>query len=100
MNIGVLDFRRREFSFSHFDAGVNFRRQHVADEWIAQRNQVHIRSEEKSRKVLEWNQVRSVNGHAARAKLTVRRDPPSRPWHLTRTEDQASIGESIPSTLR
>ena len=46
-----------------------FRRKHIADEGISQRDQVHIRSKEKSRKILKWNQARSVNGHAPRAKL-------------------------------
>ena len=69
MNIGVLA-ADEEDSFSRLDAGVNFRRQHIADEWIAQRYQVHIRSKEQSRQVLEWNQTRSLNGHATRAKLT------------------------------
>ena len=48
---------------------MNFRRKHIADEGIAQRDQVHIRRKEKPRKVLQWNQARSVNGHAPRAKL-------------------------------
>ena len=48
---------------------MNFRRQHIADEGIAQRDQVHIRRKEKPRKVLEWDQARSVNWHTPRAKL-------------------------------
>ena len=69
MDVGVLAADEQD-SFSRLDAGVNFRRQHIADEGIAQRDQVHIRGEEKSRKIFERNQARSVNGHATRAKLT------------------------------
>ena len=69
VNIGALAADEQD-SFSRFDTGVNLRRQHIADEGIAQRDQVHIGREEKSRKVLEWNQARSINGHAPRAKLT------------------------------
>ena len=68
VNIGVLAADEQN-SLSRLDAGVNFRRKHIADEGIAQRDQVHIRSEEKSRKISQWNQARSVNGHATRAKL-------------------------------
>jgi len=39
--------------FSRFDAGVHFRRNDVADKPIAQRNQVHVRSKQKSRKLLK-----------------------------------------------
>ena len=68
VNIRVLAADEQD-SFSRLDAGVNFRRKHIADEGIAQRDQVHIDSEEKSRKILQRNQARSVNGHAPRAKL-------------------------------
>ena len=68
VNVGVLAADEQD-SFSRLDAGVNFRRQHIADEGIPQRDQVHIRSEEKSRKILQRNEARSVNGHATRAKL-------------------------------
>jgi hypothetical protein len=56
--------------FSRLDAGVNFRRQHIADEGITQGDQVHIRGEQKSRKVVKGNQPRSVKDYAPRAKLT------------------------------
>ena len=55
--------------FARFDAGVNFRRQHIADEGIAQRDQMNVCSEQKPRKLLEWNEARSINRHATRAKF-------------------------------
>src|SRR5262245_48210443 len=57
-------------SFSGLDACVDLRRKYIAYEGIEQRNQVNIRSEEKSRKVLERNQVRSVKTYTSRAKFT------------------------------
>src|SRR5262249_32961885 len=49
---------------------MHFRRKHIADERIAQRDQVHVRRDEKSRKMLERNQARSIKGYASRAKFT------------------------------
>jgi hypothetical protein len=68
VNIGILAADEQD-SFSRLDAGVNFGRQHIPDEGIAQRDQVHIGSKKKSRQIVQRNQARSVNGHATRAKL-------------------------------
>src|SRR5262245_59533841 len=65
VNLGILAADEQN-SFSRLDAGVNFRRNYIADEGVAQRDQVYVRSEEKSRKLLEWNQARSINRHATR----------------------------------
>src|SRR5215475_7060123 len=69
MNVGVITADKQN-SFSRFDAGMNFRRQHIADEGIAQCDQMNIHRNEKPRKILEWNQTRSVKRHASRAELT------------------------------
>jgi hypothetical protein len=65
---------RREFS-----RGV------IADEGTTQRDQVHIRGEQKSRNVVKGNQPRSINGQAPRAKLAFDARPSLR-WHSTRIE--------------
>jgi|SRR6516165_2485520 len=49
---------------------MHFGRKYIADKGIAQRDQVHIGCEEKARKMLEWNQARSIKGNAPGAKFT------------------------------
>src|SRR5262245_9830305 len=49
---------------------MHFGRKYITNKGIAQRDQVHIGGDEKSRKMLERNQARSIKGNASRAKFT------------------------------
>src|SRR4029077_5405320 len=49
---------------------MHFGRKDIADKRIAQRDQVHIRRNEKPRKMFKRSQARSIKGNTPRAKFT------------------------------
>src|SRR6266540_4514286 len=52
MDVGFLAADEQN-SFFRFDAGMHFGRKYIADEGIAQRDQMNVGGDEKSRKLLE-----------------------------------------------
>ena len=58
-------------SLSGFDAGVNLRRKDIANKGISQSDQVYVRGEKEAREILERNQARSIDWHAACAQFAL-----------------------------
>src|SRR5262249_48616224 len=56
-------------SSSRFNTRINFRRHHIADERIAQRDQMHICRKKKSWKILQRDEPRAIKGRATRTEL-------------------------------
>src|SRR5262249_42287106 len=70
VDVGILATDKQD-SFPGRDASMNIERKYITHERIPQRDQTHTVSEKESRQIIERNQVRSVNGHATRAKLAL-----------------------------